>query len=68
MAHLARNTHQVPAPLLAAARAALEAHGPRKGAELLGISRNALTGIVATGHAMAGTIALLREKSAQKAA
>jgi hypothetical protein len=61
-------TIEVPAELLATARAALDTHGPKRGGELLGISRNALVGIVATGRAMPGTIALIQQKQAQKAA
>lgn len=61
-------TIEVPPELLAIAIAALDAHGPKRGGELLGISRNALVGIVATRRAMPGTIALMQQKQAQKAA
>lgn len=55
-------TIEVPAELLADARAALNEHGPRRASELVGVSRNALMGMVATGRAMPGTIALAQQK------
>jgi len=67
MAHDPR-TVEVPEPVLAAARNALENHGPNRGAKLLGVSRNALLAMLATGHAMPGTVALVEQKSGVKAA
>jgi len=69
MAHLHQtNTREVPSQLLDAARAALAAHGPRRGAELLGLSRNALLSMLATGRAMPGTIALMQQNQGNRAA
>ncbi len=61
-------TIAVPPALLAECRAALETYGPRRGAERLGVSRNALMGLIATGRGMPGTVALLRENSGKVAA
>lgn len=58
-------TVEVPEDLLTAARAALDADGPVRGAARLGISRNALLGICATGRCMPGTVALLRQKQVE---
>ena len=51
-------TIAVPPEILAAARQALDEVGPQRAAQRLGISRNALLSIVATGRGMPGTVAL----------
>jgi hypothetical protein len=40
--------------------------GPREAAKQLGIGRGALLGVIATGQAMPGTVALLREALARR--
>jgi hypothetical protein len=59
---------EVPAELLARARAALAQHGPLRGAKRMGISRNALISVVASGFAMRGTVALMKQASEERAA
>lgn len=56
-----RRTIKVPPAELARAKQALAEHGPTRGGRLLGISRNSLLTIVATGYAMPGTVALMRQ-------
>lgn len=53
-------TLEVPPDVLARAKRALAENGPTRGARSLGISRNSLLSIVATGYAMPGTVALIR--------
>ena len=55
-------TIAVPPEVLEVAKRALAEGGPRKAAQLLGISRNAVLGIVATGFAMPGTVALALQR------
>lgn len=40
--------------------------GPRQAAQELGVGRGALLGVIATGQAMPGTVALLREALAKR--
>lgn len=61
-------TIEVPEELLARARAALAEFGPRRGAARMGISRNALISVVATGCAMAGTVSLMKQANSERAA
>ena len=51
-------TVAVPPEVLEVAKRALAEGGPQKAAQRLGISRNAVLSIVATGYAMPGTVAL----------
>lgn len=61
-------TIEVPTELLERAKAALAEFGPKRGAERLGISRNALLGIAATGRAMAGTVSLMKQAAPEQRA
>lgn len=57
-------TIEVPPPLLDLAKRALAENGPTRGGRLLGISRNSLLSIIATGYAMPGTVALIEQRRA----
>lgn len=60
MAHDPR-TLAVPPEIRAHAQRLLNDLGPRRAAAALGVSRTAITGVVSTGRAMPGTLALMRE-------
>jgi hypothetical protein len=61
-------TLQVPEAILSKARELLSELGPIRGGKRLGISRNALLSILATGRAMPGTLALIERATAESKA
>jgi hypothetical protein len=57
---------RVPVEYIAVVAALQERVGPRQAAQELGLGRAALLGVVATGKALPGTVALLREALARR--
>jgi hypothetical protein len=57
---------RVPVEFCAVVAELQERVGPRQAAQELGLGRAALLGVVATGKALPGTIALLREALARR--
>jgi hypothetical protein len=69
MSHVTRTdkrTIPVPEELQALTRDLMTRLGPVRAGKHLGISRNAVLGVVATAHALPGTVALLREAQGRR--